>query len=72
MVTENTGELKDLVKRICCIGAGYVGCPTSAVIAKMCPQIKVNVVDSGEERIRQWNSNQLPIYEPGLDDLVAE
>lgn len=60
------------VKRICCIGAGYVGGPTSAVIAKMCPHIQVNVVDSSEERIEQWNSNQLPIYEPGLDEIVAE
>ena len=76
MVNESTGKLNgtanDLVRRICCIGAGYVGGPTSAVIAKMCPQIKVNVVDSSEERIRQWNSSELPIYEPGLEDLVAE
>ena len=60
------------IQRICCIGAGYVGGPTSAVIAKMCPQIRVNVVDSSEERIQQWNSDQLPIYEPGLDQVVAE
>lgn len=66
------GHQSDQVKRICCIGAGYVGGPTSAVIAKMCPQIQVNVVDSSEERIRQWNSNELPIYEPELDEVVAE
>ena len=43
------------VKNICCIGAGYVGGPTMAVIAKNCPDIKVNVVDLNEERIARWN-----------------
>ena len=51
------------IERICCIGAGYVGGPTCAVIAKKCPNITVNVVDIAEQRIALWNSDQLPIYE---------
>lgn len=63
------------IKNICCIGAGYVGGPTMAVIAKQCPQIKVTVVDLNEERIALWNDadvNNIPIYEPGLNEVVAE
>ena len=60
------------VKRICCIGAGYVGGPTSCVIAKNCPHLQVVVVDSNQDRIDQWNSDCLPIYEPGLDVIVKE
>lgn len=62
------------VKSICCIGAGYVGGPTMAIIAQKCPHIKVTVVDLNEERIAAWNHedvNQIPIYEPGLSDVVA-
>ncbi len=62
------------IKNICCIGAGYVGGPTMAVIADRCPSIQVNVVDLNESRINAWNHpdlNQLPIYEPGLDAVVA-
>lgn len=62
------------VKSICCIGAGYVGGPTMAIIAQKCPNIKVTVVDLNEERIAAWNHedvNQIPIYEPGLSDVVA-
>lgn len=55
---------------ILCIGAGYVGGPTMAMIAAKCPQLKVTVVDINEERIAAWNSDDLPIYEPGLDDVV--
>lgn len=55
---------------ILCIGAGYVGGPTMAVIAKNCPQHRVVVVDINTDRIAAWNSNQLPIYEPGLDEMV--
>ena len=55
---------------ICCIGAGYVGGPTMAMIASRCPDIQVNVVDVNEKRITAWNSNELPIFEPGLDDIV--
>uniref|UniRef100_A0A8C6YU33 UDP-glucose 6-dehydrogenase n=1 Tax=Nothoprocta perdicaria TaxID=30464 RepID=A0A8C6YU33_NOTPE len=58
------------VKRICCIGAGYVGGPTCSVIAQMCPEITVTVVDVDEERIQAWNSEQLPIFEPGLQEVV--
>lgn len=56
--------------KICCMGAGYVGGPTMATIAYYCPMIKVTVVDLSEERIAAWNSDELPIYEPGLDELV--
>ena len=58
------------VKNIVCIGAGYVGGPTMAVIANKCPDYKVTVVDISEERINAWNSEQLPIYEPFLRDRV--
>ncbi len=58
--------------KICCIGAGYVGGPTMAVIAKQCPDISVHVVDLNEARIKAWNSDKLPIYEPGLQEVVAE
>ena len=57
-------------KNILCIGAGYVGGPTMAVIAHKCPQYKVTVVDINEEKIQAWNSDQLPIYEPGLEEMV--
>ncbi|XP_076272200.1 UDP-glucose 6-dehydrogenase sgl isoform X1 [Rhynchophorus ferrugineus] len=59
-----------VVKNICCLGAGYVGGPTCSVIALKCPEIKVTVVDKSKERIAQWNSDKLPIYEPGLDEVV--
>ncbi len=58
--------------RICCIGAGYVGGPTMAMIAAKCPHIRVDVVDLNPDRIAAWNSDELPIYEPGLDDLVRQ
>lgn len=63
------------VKNICCIGAGYVGGPTMAVIAKKNPDIKVTIVDINAERIAAWNDSdlsKLPVYEPGLDDIVKE
>jgi len=59
-----------VIKNICCLGAGYVGGPTCSVIAWKCPEIKVTVVDLSKERISQWNSEKLPIYEPGLDEVV--
>jgi UDPglucose 6-dehydrogenase len=62
-----SGEFK---YRICCMGAGYVGGPTMAIIAKNCPHIKVTVVDLSQPQIDKWNSDKLPIYEPGLDDVV--
>ena len=55
---------------ICCIGAGYVGGPTMAMIAAKCPDIRVEVVDLNQARIAAWNSDELPIYEPGLDEIV--
>lgn len=55
---------------ICCIGAGYVGGPTMAVMADKCPQHRVVVVDTNAERIAAWQSDRLPIYEPGLDEVV--
>ncbi len=57
-------------KTILCIGAGYVGGPTMAVIADNCPDYKVIVVDLSEERIAAWNSDSLPIFEPGLGEVV--
>lgn len=57
-------------KTILCIGAGYVGGPTMAVIADQCPDYKVIVVDVNEKRIKAWQSDKLPIYEPGLDEVV--
>ncbi|TXD49015.1 MULTISPECIES: nucleotide sugar dehydrogenase [unclassified Polaribacter] len=61
------------IKNICCIGAGYVGGPTMSVIADKCPDIRVEVVDLNQQRIADWNDvdlNNLPIYEPGLDEVV--
>lgn len=57
---------------ICCIGAGYVGGPTMAMIASKCPHINVAVVDINRERIDAWNSDTLPVYEPGLDEIVKK
>ncbi|MFB9077376.1 UDP-glucose 6-dehydrogenase [Flavobacterium procerum] len=63
------------ITKICCIGAGYVGGPTMAVIAQKCPHIQVTVVDLNEQRIKDWNdpnTENIPIYEPGLSSVVAE
>lgn len=63
------------IKHICCIGAGYVGGPTMAVVAQKCPNIKVTIVDINESRIKAWNSNnfdKLPVFEPGLVEIVKE
>ena len=62
-----------MIKKICCIGAGYVGGPTMAVIADKCPEIKVTLVDKDTNKIDLWNSvdfSNLPIFEPGLKELV--
>jgi len=59
-------------KRILCIGAGYVGGPTMAMIAHKCPQYRVTVVDINGERIARWNSDRLPVFEPGLDEIVRD
>lgn len=63
------------ITKICCIGAGYVGGPTMAVIAQKCPDIQVTVVDLNEQRIKDWNdpnTENIPIYEPGLSEIVSE
>jgi len=59
-------------KRILCIGAGYVGGPTMAMIAAKCPQYKVTVVDINKDKINAWKSDDLPIYEPGLLEVVKQ
>lgn len=59
-------------KHLLCIGAGYVGGPTMAMIAAKCPDYKVTIVDINPGRIAAWNSDSLPIYEPGLDLLVQK
>ena len=63
-----------VINNICCIGAGYVGGPTMAVIALKCPHINVNVVDANPDKIKAWNGplNNLPVYEPGLADVIKE
>jgi UDPglucose 6-dehydrogenase len=59
------------INSICCLGAGYVGGPTMAMIAAKCPHIQVTVADLNEQRIAAWNSDTLPIYEPGLNAVVT-
>lgn len=63
------------IRNICCIGAGYVGGPTMAVIALKCPEIKINIVDINKNKIDQWNSknlDKLPVFEPGLSEIISE
>ena len=67
-----TGKGMATLQKICCIGAGYVGGPTCSVIAWKCPEVTVTVVDISKERIDAWNSDYLPIYEPGLEDIVKQ
>lgn len=59
-------------KKIVCIGAGYVGGPTMAVIAAHCPDVQVTVLDLNAERIAAWNSESLPVFEPGLQEIVRQ
>lgn len=61
-------------KQICCIGAGYVGGPTMAVIALNCPDYDISVVDINEDRINSWNGklDNLPVYEPGLPEIIKK
>jgi UDPglucose 6-dehydrogenase len=66
--------MRPVIQTICCIGAGYVGGPTMAVIADRCPGIQVTVVDLNQARIDAWNDpdlSKLPVYEPGLDAVVG-
>ena len=58
--------------RICCLGAGYVGGPTMAMIAAKCPDIQVTVTDHNEAKIHAWKDGPLPVYEPGLEEIVAK
>ncbi len=62
------------INNICCIGAGYVGGPTMAVIAYKCPNLKVTVVDSNPKKIKLWNGplDKIPIYEPGLSEIIKK
>lgn len=60
------------LSNILCIGAGYVGGPTMAMIAKKCPDRRITVVDINEKRIEAWKSAELPFYEPGLREVVDE
>jgi UDPglucose 6-dehydrogenase len=61
-----------MIERILCIGAGYVGGPTMAVIAKHCPDVRIVVADINADRVRAWQSGEPPIYEPGLKEVVGE
>src|SRR5229473_53846 len=61
----------DFTTNVLCIGAGYVGGPTMAVIADRCPHVRITVTDTNNERINAWNSDDLPIYEPGLDAVIG-
>lgn len=61
---------KNFIYSITCLGAGYVGGPTMAMIALKCPEIRVIVADINPKQIERWNSDKLPIYEPGLDEVV--
>ncbi len=66
--------MQNNIKKICCIGAGYVGGPTMAVIADNCPHIEVEVVDLDKDRIEKWNDSdlsKLPIFEPGLAEIIG-
>ena len=68
-----TNRSKKEIKKICCLGAGYVGGPTMSVIADKCPDLNITVLDVNQERINQWNNTdlgKLPVYEPGLSDII--
>ena len=65
--------MNEKIKKICCIGAGYVGGPSMAIMAEKCKTIQFTVVDIDELRIKNWNEENLdllPVYEPGLDKIV--
>ena len=70
-MSQETSQTQEFAIKICCIGAGYVGGPTMAMIAAKCPDVRVEVVDLNQARIDAWNSDKLPVYEPGLDDVVT-
>ena len=60
------------VTTVACIGAGYVGGPTMAVLALKCPQVRCVVLDVNSAQIDRWNSDNLPVYEPGLHEIVTQ
>ncbi|HSV88407.1 MAG TPA: UDP-glucose 6-dehydrogenase [Bacteroidales bacterium] len=64
--------IKKSIKSLCCIGAGYVGGPTMAVFALKCPHLTITVVDSNPQKIAAWNTDNLPVYEPGLLEIVKQ
>lgn len=59
------------VTDICCIGAGYVGAITMTIIAQHCPELRIVVVDVNQAKIDQWNSDDLPLFEPGLKEIIV-
>ena len=66
---------KNKIRKICCIGAGYVGGPSMAVFAKNCPDIQIKVVDINSSKIDSWNSqdfSEIPVYEPNLEDVLKK
>jgi UDPglucose 6-dehydrogenase len=69
-MSQETSQTQNPELKICCVGAGYVGGPTMAMIAAKCPDVRVEVVDLNQARIDAWNSDKLPVYEPGLDEVV--
>ena len=69
---EEIGKTMKFTKNILCIGAGYVGGPSMAMIAYKCPDYRVTVVDINADRIDAWNSPHLPVYEPGLDRIIKK
>ena len=68
---ENSSPAVSSNLEICCIGAGFVGGPHMAMVAHKCPDIKVSVVDIDFERVAAWNSDKLPVFEPGLDEILG-
>ncbi len=61
-----------MLRKVACIGAGYVGGPSMSALAYKCPDVTVTVLDISDVRVAAWNSDSLPIYEPGLLELVKE
>jgi UDPglucose 6-dehydrogenase len=59
-------------KRVACLGAGFVGGPTMAVFAHKCREVRFTVLDVNDSRIQKWNSDELPIFEPNLAEIIQE
>ncbi|PWY69721.1 UDP-glucose dehydrogenase Ugd1 [Aspergillus heteromorphus CBS 117.55] len=60
------------VRSACIIGAGYVGALTAIVLASQNPHIQFCVLDGDESLIAAWNSDRLPVFEPGLEAMLFE